>query len=177
MSHTDWKSFIATVRQQGQPLTESQQLTEQQVLTEGAFSRASWEFCKFLAQYITGVLVAIVVFFVWLATATVFLPIAKVLGFIGAVPRVISELITEIKKAQKIYNTKQELSPEEIQRVKDAAQRVYSSMSPRGKSMITQYSNRLSSMDLSTPHAQDEAAKMVIALKDVVARKEGNSEN
>jgi hypothetical protein len=169
MSHTNWRSFIADAKTHAH---DPQQLTEQQILMEGTFSRLSWEFCKYLAGYISGVLIVVVVFFVWLATATVLRPIAAILGFMGDVPMLISEMIREIKKAQQIYNTKKELSPEEIQRVKAAAQRVYNSLGARGKSMVTRYSNRLSSMDLSSPQSQDEAAKMVIALKDIVARKE-----
>lgn len=172
MSQTDWRAFITDAKIQ---TTESQHLTEQQVLTEGAISRASWEFCKYLGLHISGVLLVTVIFFAWLVDVAIFRPLGAILGFVGGIPSFMTDLITEVKKAKRIYDTKHELSPEEIQRVKAAAQRVYSSVGPRTKNMITRYSNLLSRMDLNSTHAKDDAAKMVIALKDVVARKEGKS--
>lgn len=147
-------------------------LTEQQVLMEGAFSKLMWDFCVFVAQEIVGTAYVVVVFFVWLLSTAVFRPIAGLLGMIGAIPSVMKELMDEIKRAQRIYETQKHLSPQDIQRVSTAAKRVYDSMSPRTKAVITSYSNKLSSMNMETPQAQRQAAEMVITLQNIVAKAE-----
>lgn len=162
------KDVLNTIREITTPKS-STQLTEQQILNEGAFSKAIWEFCVYLSQYVSGVFLVIIIFFAWLLTATVFKPIAAILGFVGSIPKGFSILFDEIKKARRIYEAKQELSPEDIKRITEAAKGVYNLFGPRTKQMITRYSNQLTSMNLDSPHAQDEAAKMIVSLKAVIA--------
>lgn len=158
MPKTDWKSFIST----------AQTLNEELTLNEGPVWDEVTDFCKYIEMYIFGVALVVVLFIAWLFTATIVRPIAAIARFVGFMPEAVSIAIEEFRKTYKIYQTQKELTPEEIARVKNAAQAVYDAFGPRAKAFITKSSKQLSRIDLSTPQGKQQATSIVMQLKDLV---------